>query len=94
VASNACIETILAFGPSWAGEARGDSPQLAPRRTRHTVLVMTRAQQLLARLDRLLSSAERCPVCVGPSSAFDGKHLREWERLKRELRHELANLPN
>lgn len=55
---------------------------------------MTRAHVLLGKLHRLLLSAERCPLCLGPSSALDGKHLREWERLRREVVRELASLPN
>jgi hypothetical protein len=55
---------------------------------------MSRAQELLAKLHRLLMAAERCPSCVGPSSAFEGQHLREWERLKREIIRELTARPN
>ena len=55
---------------------------------------MSRAHILLGKLAALLKAAERCPHCVPPSSAFDGDHLREWERLKQEIANELAALPN
>lgn len=55
---------------------------------------MTRLQDLLARIHRLLASAEHCAECVGPSVAFEGEHLAEWQRLKEELRREITRLPN
>lgn len=50
---------------------------------------MTKAHRLLAQVYGLMLISERCPDCLGPSIAFDGVHLRQWEKLKREIAAEL-----
>lgn len=58
---------------------------------------MDESTKLLGELMRFLNRTERCAECCGPSSAFEGKHLVEYTRLRQRIMQRLAsfaNLPN
>lgn len=49
---------------------------------------------LLAEALRFWKRVERCDVCVGPSMSLEGKHEKEWKRLRERAERELTALPN
>jgi hypothetical protein len=49
---------------------------------------------LLAETLRFWRRVERCEVCVGPAMALEGRHEKEWKRLRERAERELAALPN
>jgi hypothetical protein len=49
-------------------------------------------KRLLRDLQRHLGDVARCPLCVAPADALEGRHAAEWTKLKARIA-ELARDP-
>lgn len=61
-------------------------------------LTEQRLRQALRDLLRLLDSADKCDLCLGPTNAFDSCHEKQWRLLRARiqvlLKQDDAKKPN